>query len=1157
MPDSIGSHGASDSYDAADSGRPRPESFLGAVVGDIKLVRLIGEGGFSFVYEGQQETPPGTVAVKVMQPQRNSPECTRRFVKEARFLGKLNHDAIVKLLGTGECVVRGTPTPAIILEHVKDAKPITKYASDLALSTRRRLEIFLEVCEAISHAHLQGVLHRDIKPANILVHSEGRPKVIDFNAGREEAAATASGSSHTEAGRVPGTSAYMSPEQIAGDPGVIDVRTDVYSLGVVLQELLTGRHPHALKGLPHFEVSKIICTVPPEPLPRGDRAIDRQVRAIVAKCLQKERCLRYSSATDLATDLRRHLEGKPIAPTSSRLADSVAYFASKQAAATAAGGVMLLSLLAATIGITLFSARIHHEKTRADTAAARANEESSRFQRQLYVSNVHHLADAADLPHVALSRNLFDETAALVAPRRPKHEQPGDPDCELPIELRCLRPAIEQPIATLTGVSPAGRLAPIRTVAISPDGKRCVTGDDDAVARLWSDSGELIATLLHGHRVTRVRFHPDGSRFATASRDGFVRLWEAGSGALLGKLPCGTIVGDIAYDAAGERLAAGCSDGSVRIFTSAAMEPFVIRAHDKHDKHDKHGKHDKRITAVALSPDGRFVAATSADKTAALFDSRDGTPIEKFSSGNEPSECIAFSPDGTLLASEAPAHAIRLWNTVTRTSMLIKGHSGHITRFCFSPDGRWLATASHDDNAIVWDTTDGRRVAIMGGHDANVTDLAFSPDGKELATASSDRTIRRWWAGTGELSRTLKGHLNRIESIAWSADGRTILSGARDGSALLWDGGPADGPGVMRGHDAEVDGLAFLSGSPRMVSWSRDGVSRLWDADTATLIHRFGPRREPVRSAAVSPNGSLVAVGGDDGLVLLHDTSDASTRQTLHGHSQQVVALDFSADGSFVASGSTDGDGRLWDSTTGALRKILPGHPSGVVAIRFSPAGEHIATLANDGTARLWAVDGEADPILLDSAAEPVRSIAFCPDGALLALGCEGGSTCLVHPRSGAPAGSLQVGRNTVTQLAFDPTSKRLVTVTPSGGCHLWSVAERAHLGRLAEHLTAVQAIRFSPDGTRIATGGSDRTVRLWEADTGTPLLTLRGHRGPVLGLAFSADGQDLASASADGTVRLWTRTDAEIHAQRRLAATRGPTQGTFADLPTAPRPAQ
>ncbi len=1148
MPGSTGPHNASDRDDTDDLGWPRPS--LGTVVtsdvGDITLIRLIGQGGSGVVYEGHRATPPATFAVKVMCLLFHDPEAKHRFEYEADLLGKLDHDAIVRIHGTGSCVVRGTPTPAIILEYVKDAKPITKYASDLALPTRRRLEIFLEVCEAISHAHLQGVLHRDIKPGNILVDPESRPKVIDFNAGREKQGANVSGSFHTEPGRIPGTLMYMSPEQIEDASSAVDVRTDVYSLGIVLQELLTGRLPHAVANLPRFEVSKLVRTKPPEPLPRGDRDIDRQVRAIVAKCLQKERCWRYSSATELAKDLRLHLEGKTIAPTSSRLSDSVAYFARKHAAATAAGVVSLLSLLAATIGITLFSARLHHEKTRADTAAARANEESDRFQRQLYVSNVHHLAGAAELPHVALSRELFDETAALVAPPRQEDEPSGAPDIDLPIELRCLRPAIEQPIATLTGVSPAGRLAPIRTVAISPDGTRCVTGDDDAVARLWSDSGELIATLLHGHRVTRVRFHPGGDRFATASRDGFVRLWEAGSGAPLGTLPCGTIVGDIAYDASGERLAAGCSDGSVRIFTAGATEPLVIHAHDKHHK---------RITAVALSPDGRFVATTSADGTAALCDSRDGTRIETFFTGSEPAECIAFSPDGKLLACGATGHAIRLWNTVTRTSTLIKGHFGHITRFCFSPDGRWLATASHDDNVIVWDTTDGRRVATMGGHDANVTDLAFSPDGKELATASSDRTIRRWWAETGELSRTLKGHLNRIESIAWAADGRTILSGSRDGRALVWDGGPADGPAVMRGHAGEVDGLAFLPDSPRMMSWSRDGSAWLWDADTTTVLHRFGPRRKPIRSADVSPDGRVVAVGGDDNLVILHDTSDGSPRHTLRGHARPVVALDFSADGGLIASGSTDGDGRLWDTATGALRKILPGHASGVVAICFSPDGQHVATLEKSGTARLWEVDGESDPVLLDSATEPVRSIAFSPDGALLALGCEGGSTCLVHSRSGAPAGTLQAGSNTVLQLAFDPTSKRLVTATPSGVCHLWNVAEKALLCRLAEHLSPVQTIRFSPDGTRIATGASDRTVRLWEADTGTPLLTLRGHREAVLGIAFSTDGRDLASTSADGTVRLWTRTDAEIHAQRRLAATGKPTEGTLADLPMAPLP--
>lgn len=1149
MPGSTAPHNASDRDDSGDLERPLPS--LGTVVtsdvGDIQLIRLIGKGGTGVVYEGHRATPPATFAVKVMSLFSHDPEAKRRFEYEADLLGNLDHEAIVRVHGTGTCVVRGRRTPAIILEYVKDAKPITKYASDLALPTRRRLEIFLEVCEAISHAHLQGVLHRDLKPGNILVDPESRPKVIDFNAGREKHGATVPGSFHTDPGRIPGTSAYMSPEQAEGVSSAVDVRTDVYSLGVVLQELLTGRLPHAVANLPRLEVSRILRTEPPEPLPRGDRDIDRQVRAIVAKCLQKEKRWRYSSATELAADLRRHLAGKTIAPTSSRLADSIAYFARKHAAATAAGGVMLLSLLAATIGITLFSARLHHEKTRANTAAARATEEARRAQRQAYVANVRHLAGAAELPHVALSRELLDQTAALLAPPRQEDEPSGDSDLDLPIELRCLRPAIEQPIATLAGESPSGSLAPVWTVAISPDGKRCVTGDDAGIARLWSDAGELIATLPHGDRVTRVRFHPDGRRFATASRDGFVRTWDVESGAALGPpLTCGGHkVVDIAYDDSGDRLAAGCTDGTVRIFMAGGTNPFVIRAHDK------------RITALALAPDGRFVATASADGTAAVFESGDGTRIESFFCGSDASECVAFSPDGSLLACAAPGHALRLWNTVTRTSTLIEGHSSHITRFCFSSDGRRLASASHDDDAIVWDTADGRRVAILGEHDANVIDLAFSPDGKQLATASSDRTIRRWWTDTGERTRTLKGHLSRIESIAWAADGRTILSGSRDGTALVWDGGLSDGPGVMRGHDREVDGLTFLPDSPRMVSWSRDGSARLWDADTTTFILRFGPRREPIRAAALSPDGRVVAVGADDDLVILHDTSDGSTRHTLRGHARQVVSLDFSADGKLVASGSTDGDGRLWDAATGALRKTLPGHSSGVVAIRFSPDGRHVATLEQSGTARLWEVEGEGDPKLLDSVTEPVRSIAFSPDGALLALGCEGGRTCLVHPRSGAPAGSLQADGKSVTNLAFDPMSKRLVTVTPNSVCHLWSVADKVHIHRLAGHLSAIHAVRFSPDGTRIATGGSDRTVRLWEAETGTPLLTLRGHRGAVLGLAFSTDGQDLASTSADGNVRLWTRTDAEIHAQRRLAATAEPIEGTFADLPLSPLPAR
>lgn len=1115
---------------------PGHDPLIGSVVDGMTLVRRIGEGGFGVVYEGRRAAPPHTVAVKVMRPHVASPDLVRRFEYEATLLVRLEHPAIARVLGTGRCPVAGATVPYIVIEYVAGARPITTYVRAHEIPIRARLEMFLEVCDAIAHGHQRGVLHRDIKPGNILVDSDGRPKVIDYGWARGPDSETVLASARTFVGQLIGTHQYMSPEQFEADPATVDLRSDVYALGAVLQEMLTGSPPHPLVGVPLFEAARIVRTVPPAALPKGTRGIDRQVRSIVARCLMKERHRRYSSATELSTDLRRHLAGEAIAPTSPRLRDSVGFLARRHAAATTAFAVSLASLIAATIAIGWYSlmteaarrseaavsARLRAETLRASAEATRADKEAHDARTRLYVANLQRLSAPSDAMDVAPYEDLFTTTAALRPQPLRGGSVSGSPD-ELPVELRCLLPSIEHPIASLDWDAPPSA---IRSIAFDADGAHVAVGRGTQVGLWATPDGSLVALLPHDHIVSRVAFRPGGDMLATAGRDGAVRFWDAKTGAPHGDpLNGDAAVTDIAFDPAGDRLAVALADGALRVFR---VDDGTLLASSS--------PHRLRVTSLAFSPDGSLLASASADGTTLLSDSRSGASVESFPSSLERSESVAFSPGGDLVACAERNHRIRLWSMATRRSLILVGHTSHVGRFHFSPDGKRLASVAHDDTAIVWDTTTGRRTATLHGHLANLNDLAFSPDGTILATVSSDRTMRLWDAATGEPRRVLKGHRGRIDVVAWSPDGQTIVTGDHVGTALVWDGRSAEGPGTMHGHAGPVVGLASVGHSGRLASWSKDGTARLWDGTTATELFRFGRDRSPVSVFAASRDGRLAAIGGDD-LVLLHDLTDGRVVHTLRGHSRRVTTADFNPGGSLVATGSADGDVRVWNTASGNLVRTLLGHHPAIEAVRFDSDGRRLVIVGTDGRASILAVDGDSVPVTLDVAQGPGFVSAVSHDGDLLAVGDERGLIRLWNLRQQAAPKVIRNEGHAVRRMAFDPTGSRLVVADNGRECTLFVTIGEGDPLRLVGHSLAVRAMAFHPDGSRLATASADRTVRLWDCPSGQPLTVLRGHRGPVHAIAFSADGRDLASASADGTIRVWSRTDAEIHARRRAMA--------------------
>ena len=291
---------------------PHHDPLPGRDIGGVTIVRMIAEGGMGRVYEGLQHQPRRRVAVKVLRSGIISREAYRRFAHESEILGRLRHPSIAQIFSAGICDVVGAHVPFFVMEYIPDALPITRYATQRSLSCDDRLVLFGKLCDAVAYGHEQGVIHRDLKPSNILVEPSGVPKIIDFGVARSVGVGPSSMTTLTEVGQLIGTLQYMSPEQFAANTNDVDMRSDVYALGVILYELLTGRPPYSIRPEQIFEAARVVR----EQRPISPTKLNRQVKPDVARitgiCLHKDRQSRYANASELAAAVAAHLGGRPV-----------------------------------------------------------------------------------------------------------------------------------------------------------------------------------------------------------------------------------------------------------------------------------------------------------------------------------------------------------------------------------------------------------------------------------------------------------------------------------------------------------------------------------------------------------------------------------------------------------------------------------------------------------------------------------------------------------------------------------------------------------------------------------------------------------------------------------------------------------------------------
>jgi WD40 repeat protein len=1105
------------------------DPLLGAEVEGVTLVRLLGEGGFARVYEGEQRHPRRRVAVKVLDPGAAGPTAIARFLRESDILASLDHPGIARVHAAGSIRCRGRALPCFVMELVAGATPIDESPACRGAPLRETLRLFREVCDAVAHAHRKGVVHRDLKPANILVDAAGRPRVIDFGWARLVGEGIPAAAPRTRFGQIIGTAQYMSPEQFSGDSAAVDARADVWALGVILHRLLVGRPPFDLAGKNVYEAATIVRDTHPPPLGRVDRRVPRDLAVIVGCCLEKARDRRYGDAGALADDLGRHLAGQPILASPPGLLDGVWLLARRHPAATAGFAATVAAILAGSAGIAVFAARAemqrgHAERARqaeaearaaADVARDRAATVSRAAKRSLYVATTRRLSALAPTADPRESDALLDTATGLAEDLR--LAGPAAP----PIELAILASRFERAVAALWCPAPV-----LAMQGLPGDGPVAIGGGDGTVrirgADLTTDWVDLVG---HPAPVSALAVDPAGTRLASAATDGSVILRDRATGAETTRFsvaPSG--VDDLAFDAAGSRLAIASRDRLVRVLDADTGRVLAVL-----------GGHSSRIDVVRFRPGsgGRELASASVDGTTILWDAGAGMPRATFRGPRTRRAALAFAPAGDRLAITSPGRGVDLVDTAALgVAAHLPGPAKSVTAIEYSPDGDRLAFVSDDGVVHLWDPRTATRIARLEGHRRRVSAARFSPDGSRLATASWDRTVRLWDAIDGAALDVFPGHRVAVDGVAWPGAGTHVASVGQDGELHFCDAG--GGLSVIGGFTADVRSVAFTPGGG-LVASAGDGATHLLDVATATFRHSSpgagGKGAEPV----LSVDGRMLATGGDDGRVTVRGVGPATGgRLELPRLPGRIVGMDFGPDCTRLLSASAGGTVRLSDLAEGATVAEVRGLVSDLQVARLLPASGRVAVGGRRGEVVLWD-PGTGTITPAESCGGRVRSIWVRPGADAFVTAAEDGVVLFRDGVSGAVRRTLLHGDERPTAIGFSPDGARLAIGDEAGRAWICPVDGGVAV-ELVGHEQRIDAIAWTPDGTRVATASADRSVRLWDPEDGAALATLEGHAGAVLDVAFDPEGRLMASASADRTVRLWGRPEREI-ADARAAA--------------------
>lgn len=925
----------------------------------------------------------------------------------------------------------------------------TKRTLQLTISTERPAEshaffrsiaaIGIQVAEALDYAHQHGLIHRDVKPSNVILDNAGKPWITDFGLARTEGEANL-----TLTGEMLGTLRYMSPEQIEARRGIVDHRTDVYSLGATLYELLTLEPAYVETR----RAALLHSVLQHEPVPprRINRAIPTELETIVLKALEKDPADRYGTAQELADDLRRFLDRRPIAARRPSLAERFRKWCQRNATLVAAAaplwlvGAVALAVAAVLIIDGRNTVRRERELRERQSLVARNAERSIRQNR--YVVNINLAAQMWNVGEYGKAR----EDLTRCFPQEDEDDLRG-------VEwnyLWRLCHSLPQPLGRHDG--------PAYTACFSPDGALLATGGDDGV-RVWEyPSGKPVAWLReHTRDVNRFGFSRDGRLMAVARDDRAVNLWD----------------------------------------TSTWKVWKTIHARSP-------------VVSTDFTPDGSLLwvverAAIDDPRSAVSVNFFDTATWEKHWAISENLAGLtggAFSPDGRQSAAVFINGSVQLWDPVAKSQLWTESHTHlPLVAAAFSPTRPLLASGSFDGEIFVTDLAAGKARPIdrLRRHRAPVQFLEFTSQGNQLVSASRDRTIRVWEFVPDDAERVaVTSMVFRDDAPLWcvrtAPDGRTLASTNNAGMVRRWD--LAEPPDCRR--------LLEPNGIVLSLHYSPDG-ERLFAAGWGVCVYdtRTGARlaelardRPRLECAALSPDGRLLAAGTEKGEALVWD---AETYQVLKVWKSElrdelsaetlIHSLAFTADGKALAVGRVNGE-NFGPAASPVLLSLATGKrlPSPLPPNLSHEDAAHAILFSSDGrwTARRLFNDLEVfqtATLQLRFKASPCWPAAFSADGDLIAT-AGGGVICVRRTPDWSEVARFAAESGITAALCFSPDGRTLATGGSDGTVTLWNVATGRELMTLADDMLDVHAVAFSPDGRSLAASGTAATnvsdLRIW-----------------------------------------------------------------------------